>query len=246
MTNANGTFLYFPIAGPEWDVLKQPVFLKYIVFSLRLRYKDVESVWGAQIFDPIVPQFRFIEDGRDYMLGKLVLTILGEDRRGPEGPFVQGKVWNAGVFSSPDGLRAAIDFPGGENVRPRFEAMREEILRLIELLSAQPAALPRLANLSDADVDVINQNFREINRWALVYSGREIDERERDKIKLLLQSKNTTTQRRGKRLADEFLKEKKAKDALQIVYLNQYADFLRRYGFLGDEHRGPRGACTVA
>ena len=237
--------LFFPITGPEWDVLKQPVFLKYIEFSFRLRYKDVENVWGARMRDAVVPQFRYIANGGEFMSGKFIGAILARDERGLEGPFLRGRVVNAGVFLRADGLRVPTDFEGGEEIRPRFEALREEIIRLVNLLSRQPEALPRLANLSDADVEVIKRHFREIHRWALVYSGREIDSREMDAISNLLDSEDLAKVSQGKRLAEDFLRQKKAKDALQILYLNQYSAFLRQYGFLGDEYRGPRGACSI-
>ena len=79
-----------------------------------------------------------------------------------------------------------------------------------------------------------------------------IEALEIDEINALIVSENPDEREEGRRRAERVLeaeRELKAlerrKLALQILYQNQYREFLQNYGFLGDVYAGPRGACAI-
>jgi hypothetical protein len=79
-----------------------------------------------------------------------------------------------------------------------------------------------------------------------------IEELEIDEINTLIMSENPDKREQGRQRAQRVLESEKEikalerrKLALQLLYQNQYREFLQNYGFLGDVYAGPRGACSI-
>jgi len=240
----DGTHYFIAIQGPEWAVLQQDVFIEYIVHALNVKHgKDRHDAGDGRFFE--TDQF-FAVNGRPSRFGAHKIQVLVADMRYFEGPFKRGAIHSVQVYVSDEGIHCECRHTAGEeNVRPRLKLLRDEIKGLIEFLSLQPDALPRLANLSGSQIDIIKAHFREIKKWSEIYSWRSIPQGDLDAIQRLIESTNGAEREEGERRARVIMKEKLGRDALHEVYINQYADFLRHYGFLGDAYAGPRAACTI-
>ena len=122
-----------------------------------------------------------------------------------------------------------------------FQKLKIELTKLLQLLKkVPPPRLESLRRLSLANILWLTYHFKDLSRLSSLYSWKELSVKDAEEIDRLINSENDAERDEGRRRVLEI----KAKEALQIVYQNQYGSYIPRDV---DMYAGPRAVsqCSI-